>query len=460
MRAIVVGAGMAGLAAGHRLQSAGWEVILLEKGAQVGGRVRTSRREGYLIEHGATQICTGYRAYLELAELLGIRGEVVPCSNIIGLMRGGKVYEIDGRRPILAAFSGALSLGGKMRLYRAARDYMSLDPPVNVLVLSDSYAADTESALDYSNRRLNREIYDVLVDPLIRAYTLNRADGASVVEWFSCLRNLLGQEMLALKGGMQRLPCALASVLNVRLNAAVTAVNRLERSVTVSVKNGSGLESMLEGDACIIATQLPDALKLAPDWSASISTLSETLTYNSTVVVHLGFHKRTHSRAIGILVGAQEHAKICLVWLEHNKLASSVPDEGHSLFSIYFDNTGLNSIAPNSDEVVVRIALAFIVKLFPELDSSLHFQEVTRWAAAIPNPTVGVYKAIHEMRERLDPDDPVQIAGDFLTCTGQNSAIHWGLVAADNLIRAGTRRASCDWPESICSLELPAHSAP
>jgi hypothetical protein len=56
---------------------------------------------------------------------------------------------------------------------------------------------------------------------------------------------------------------------------------------------------------------------------------------------------------------------------------------------------------------------------------------------AIPNPATGVYKAIHAMKQRIDPADAIQLAGDYFTCTGQNSAIHWGRKAAENVL---TRR--------------------
>lgn len=50
---IVVGAGMAGLVAARRLQDAGREVLLLDKGRGVGGRMATRRIQGVRFDHGA-----------------------------------------------------------------------------------------------------------------------------------------------------------------------------------------------------------------------------------------------------------------------------------------------------------------------------------------------------------------------------------------------------------------------
>ena len=52
-KVIVVGAGMAGLAAAYRLRQAGVDVTVLESSDHVGGRLGTDSRDGYMIERGA-----------------------------------------------------------------------------------------------------------------------------------------------------------------------------------------------------------------------------------------------------------------------------------------------------------------------------------------------------------------------------------------------------------------------
>src|ERR1700683_215075 len=67
-KVIVVGAGMAGLAAAYRLRQAGADVTVLESSDRVGGRVRTNSRDGYLIERGAQLITSTYRNALGLVK--------------------------------------------------------------------------------------------------------------------------------------------------------------------------------------------------------------------------------------------------------------------------------------------------------------------------------------------------------------------------------------------------------
>lgn len=55
-KVIVVRAGIAGFAAGKQLQSQGAEVVILEAGNYIGGRMRTDRSIGALFELGAGRI--------------------------------------------------------------------------------------------------------------------------------------------------------------------------------------------------------------------------------------------------------------------------------------------------------------------------------------------------------------------------------------------------------------------
>ena len=50
---LIIGAGIAGLAAGRMAQLAGQKVMLIDKGQRVGGRVSTRRSDGFVFNHGA-----------------------------------------------------------------------------------------------------------------------------------------------------------------------------------------------------------------------------------------------------------------------------------------------------------------------------------------------------------------------------------------------------------------------
>lgn len=430
--AVVIGGGLAGLTAAYYLQKSGITVCLLETSGRVGGRVASVRRDGYTLDTGATQISTGYQEYIALCRDLGLDKTLVPSSSTIGFIRHGRIHEIDGQKPLMAAFSPMLTLRGKFSAAKTVLDYVRMRPPVDVLDVSRHHAMDTESAEDYALRRTNREVYDTLVDPLMRAYVMTRANKVSALEWFSTLGNIAGREMISIQGGNDRLPEALAATLDVRLHTSASSVRRIGNRVEVTATAQDGSPLRLEADACVLATRLPEALALDPQLREPVGELAAKLHYNRGLAVQLGYCRQPKCRAIGLLLGAVEHPDIGLIWLEHNKNPDRLPT-GHSLFSVYFDEVTNDQNFNADDEHLRQIASAYVEKLFPDLASQQDLYHVSRWPLAIPNPAPGVYRAVHQMKTALDPRDRVQLAGDYFTCVGQNSAIHYGRLAAERL---------------------------
>lgn len=62
MRTVIVGAGMAGLAAAKTLQAAGQDYMLLEKSGRPGGRVKSDNYNGFILDHGFQVLLTAYPA--------------------------------------------------------------------------------------------------------------------------------------------------------------------------------------------------------------------------------------------------------------------------------------------------------------------------------------------------------------------------------------------------------------
>ena len=62
MRALIVGAGLAGLTCARLLRKAGYEVEVFEQSDGVGGRVRTDRFDGFLLDRGFQVLFTSYPA--------------------------------------------------------------------------------------------------------------------------------------------------------------------------------------------------------------------------------------------------------------------------------------------------------------------------------------------------------------------------------------------------------------
>lgn len=439
--AIVLGGGFAGLTAAHYLRRAGWNVIVIEAADEVGGRVRTVRKQGYTIDVGATQMSSGYRQYLDLCEELGLADQMVPSCPYVGMLRDGRIHSIDARSLVSSALSPALSLRAKLSLLKTVRDAAAIRPPVDVFDVSRSHVVDVESAATYARRRLGDEVYRVLVDPLIRCYVMNSAEQVSALEWFSTLRNLGGQTMLSMNGGNDRLPKALAKHLDVRLETHAVSLERTTAGVSVTVRDLAGITSRVDARTCVMATRLHEAMTIDPALRTLAGSLGEKLVYNRAWVVHLGYRVAPALKVVGSLIPTTECPEIGLLWLEHNKNPDRVP-AGHALFSVYSDEAANHRCFGAPDADLVALATAFVERLFPELRGQQDLTHITRWPCAIPNPSPGIYKEVAAMKSRIDPESPVQIAGDYLTCTGQNSAIYYGKRAAEDLLARTTGKVA------------------
>src|ERR1044071_3605406 len=85
-RVCIVGGGVSGLAAAHRLvelqsEDNPVEVVLLEASGRVGGTVRTHKREGFLIEGGPDSFISEKPEALNLARRLGLAGRIIETNE-------------------------------------------------------------------------------------------------------------------------------------------------------------------------------------------------------------------------------------------------------------------------------------------------------------------------------------------------------------------------------------------
>ena len=70
---VIVGAGLAGLSCALELFRTGRPFLLLEAAACVGGRQRTTRRDGFLLDQGFQVILSSYAAVAEVVDIAALQ---------------------------------------------------------------------------------------------------------------------------------------------------------------------------------------------------------------------------------------------------------------------------------------------------------------------------------------------------------------------------------------------------
>ena len=116
---VIVGSGIAGLACAWRLQCRGHTVLVLERDAVPGGRMRSEARGEFVVDRGAQFIASGYRNLHRVASDLGIADRIHPLARASNaILRNGRFQPGDYDAPLRFLRSRALSWSAKLRLPR------------------------------------------------------------------------------------------------------------------------------------------------------------------------------------------------------------------------------------------------------------------------------------------------------------------------------------------------------
>ncbi len=435
MKAIVVGAGLAGSSAAFTLARAGFQVKIIESTGQIGGRASTVSKNGYLIDTGCSATTSAYTSYMALAHEAGVGDLIVPASPCVGIVRGNKVFEIDTRHMVRdGLFGGFLSLGAKLGLIRLVRD-VAVAKSKGMLDFSDMSKAapiDNESVADYAQREFSAEINDHFFDPLVRPMLLANSHLVSKVEFFSLLANYLDAEMSSMRGGQQSFAQLLAKDVAIELNSPVSAVRRDAEGVAVSWSGPAG-DITERADACVVACHLDNAVDICAEYRSLLQPLRDSMRYTRAISVAIGSPVRVPGQSFVVFLPYCEEPHMATLFLEHNKCDDRAP-AGHSLFTAYLEAEASEASWGKSDDDIVAQALDYLCRLYPMLRGQVDMAHVKRWEKALPLMKVGGYSEVARLHASIDPAARIQFAGDYLSGAGQNTAVDYGVKAAKNLI--------------------------
>lgn len=433
-RAVVVGAGIAGLTASYRLQQAGWEVEVFESEPRAGGRVETIAQNGYRVDTGATAFAARYPIATQLARELGLR--IVDTAPYLGVYRDGRVRLLRLDRLIRSGVrTDVLSLVTKVRLARVVLDVARASMR-GMLSYDDLRAAaplDTETARDYLRRLAGAEADAYFGEPITRALLLADSDKVSRVELMSGLVNAVAGRLSTLAGGQGAIIDALLSrVQTVHLRSPALSLTETNDGVRLKYRDPEGETKTVEADACVVATPLPVAATICAPIKTQLGLLNDTLRFTQAINVAIGTTRPANTPAFLVQLPATEDREVCMIIIENNKAPDRAP-AGHGLLSVCWEMSAATAWMQRTDDELVERSLQTVLRLFPELRDTVDFTYVRRWPVALPQTRVGVYRQIATFTSNLDPKSRIQFAGDYLSQTGQNTAVAWGNRAAANL---------------------------
>jgi len=416
---IVVGAGLAGLAAAHRLRTAGFAVTVLEARARAGGKHAPETLAAVAYEAWPALLPHGARAFAELAAELGVAPLVRAPLARAGQLRDDHVRI---RSTQLREALGASPLA-PFRLRRLALLEGWLGGQLDPEAPERETRLDDRSVADFCRVYLGRRALDRLLEPLFATLFGVDATATSRELLFGLLdgRARIGLDLL--DGASALVDALAASAGEVRFAARVAALE----------PDGSGvrLESgeRLTADAVVLAVGAPEAARLLPEPSPAESAASERLRSSPTLVLAVAMRADLTLPSRVVLVPAREGGELAGV------IDATPGGTGRVRILRLIARPGLFARhGHRPDAELAHFLIESATRVVPGLAGRIEAQRVHR-LPGVPAFEVGHYRALATLRaaRAARPDGRIFLAGDWLIAPHVEGELASGLRAAAEL---------------------------
>jgi oxygen-dependent protoporphyrinogen oxidase len=461
-RVVVVGGGIAGLAAAHRVRELRPDAVItvLERADRLGGKIRTMPLAGVALETGAETFLVRERgaesAVLDLARRIGLGGQLVHPAPV----------------PAALALSGAL---------RPLPTGTLMGIPANPATVQDIavttgrdddegrplLAPGTDVAVGALVRaRLGDDVVDRLVDPLLGGVYAGRADELSLEATIPGLHRAATQQstlaaavrqavaeaprpagepvFASVHGGLTRLVNAVADTADadVRFGETVRALARTGRTWRVTTGPTVAPETY-EADAVVLAVPGPPAARLLGTVAPDAADAIDLLDYASVVLVTLALPPDTELPPLsGFLVPATEGYAVKAATFFSRKwthLSDSTGPSGPVFVRASLGRMGEAETLRLTDDALIDLVRDELPRLIGADLMSAELPEpiqarVNRWGGALPQYAVGHVTRVAAVRAALEPT--LALAGAAYDGVGIAACVRSGEAAAQTVVAA------------------------
>ena len=478
-RCVVIGSGLAGLAAADVMVNAGWQTTLIDAAGRAGGVIETIREDGWLIERSADSFLTTRPEALETAVQLGLEDQILP------LQATARRALVLGRGKLHAVPAGfRLMVPGQLTsLLRSPL----LSPLGKLRVACERFVpaskASDESLEAFAVRRLGREAFERLVQPLCSGiWTANPAklsmaaalpDFLAMEKQFGSLRAgekkrlVTADRREAAAGARYGHFVTLATGLDTLATRWITSlrargVSTLQsRVLEIERRDGFRVElspspathaapdpdfaqpltQTLEAEAVIITAPAPRAAGIVRPLSPALAAELASIEYAGSAIVSLGYPREAISHpldAAGLVIPRQERRQILAVSFSSSKFAHRAP-AGHVLMRVFLGGALDPAAASFDDDTLVQRATQEVGQLLGA-HGRPSLVRVARWEGAMPQYHLGHVERFSRIKQLVAEVPGCGIAGAALEGVGIPQVIASGRAAAE---QAMTTSSSC-----------------
>ena len=458
VEALVVGAGISGLATAYGLQKSGVAVRVVEVSPRPGGVIQSIQREGYLLECGP-QSFSGNGVITSICKDLGILEE-----RVLADPKAARYVLINGKLRAVPMGPGLIAspfLGGGTRA-AMLRD---------IFGKSESPEPD-ESVAAFIHRKFSDTLLDRLVGPFVSGiyagdpeklslraafpilYEAEKSAGSIIRGAFKILKQRKAAQgdapqtprekptLQTFRNGNETLISAIAGKLADRLSCG-TEVTRIESLPSsqephsprfrVSLRGPRGDES-LEVERLILAVPTETASRLLEPVDAGFSAQLGPIAYSGVVVVSLGYAKQDIENPLagfGFLVPRSSGLSILgSVW--NSSLFPGRAPERHVLLTSFVGGaTNPGAIQQTPESLAAQVHRELMPMLGIRKDPA--FTNVTIWPRAIPQYNLGHTARIAAANALRARYPGLYFSGNYLSGPAIGTCVEQALKVADEV---------------------------
>ncbi|MFF4016250.1 protoporphyrinogen oxidase [Streptomyces sp. NPDC001843] len=449
---VVVGAGIAGLAAAHRLLDRGARVTVLEASDRVGGKLLAGEIAGVCVDLGAESMLARRPEAVALAREVGLADRLQPPATASasiwtrGSLRPMPKGHVMGVPGTAAALTGVLSDEGLARIERDAD-------------LPRTEVGDDVAVGEYVAARLGREVVDRLVEPLLGgvyagdAYRISMR--SAVPQLFQAARThtslteavreiqakavaqqQTGPVFMGIEGGVGRLPLAVAESVRGRGGEIVTGapVGELRREPGGGWRVAAG-DRVLHADAVVVAAPAPAAAGLLAAENPEAAAELRGVEYASMALVTLAYRRSEVGLpdGSGFLVPPVDGRTIKASTFASQKwgwIADEDPDVVVLRTSV--GRYAETEILQREDAELVEVS-RHDLREATGLDATPLETRVTRWTDGLPQYPVGHHARVARIREHVAKLPGLAVCGAQYDGVGIPACIASAYAAVDQL---------------------------
>lgn len=477
MKLTVIGGGIAGLAAAYcaakNIPDA--QITLIESSNHWGGKITTDRvpfDDGQFIIEGGPDTFLATKPYATaLCKELGL-GERLhgtnPNQKNTYVLHRNKLEPLpDGLAMMIPTNVQAIIRSHLVSWFGKAR--MGLD-----FVQPAKAVNGDESIGTFVSRRLGREAYENLIEPLMSGIYAGDGDALSLASTFPYLRDLeikygsLARGALEMRKksngrsvqgsrsafltpttGLAEMVEALVEYLQtngvkLRLNASVSRISNINSRYLLKLEDDSSIDS----DSVILATPAYVSGTLLASLNPMLASDLESIPYTSTATVSLAYRQSDLTRELdgyGYVIPRREGRQALACTWTSTKFPHRAP-EGYALIRVFVGRAGQD--VPWNENDLLLLAKAEL-NLTLGIVAEPILSRVFMWDKAMPQYNLGHPEILKRIDLELENHPGLALAGNGYRGIGIPDCIHSGELAVERILKFARSKVETFQPANL-----------